>query len=56
MLADVIYYWKMTSFIVLDGVTLFLRLKDATNAGKHMRRSLTIGESSSVQWKKVGRS
>ena len=31
MLADVICYWKMTSFMALDGVTSFLRLKDVTN-------------------------
>ena len=28
MIADVICYWKMTSFMALDGVTSFLRLKD----------------------------
>ena len=28
MLADVICYWKMTSFMTLDGVTSFLRTKD----------------------------
>ena len=56
MLADVICYWKMTSFMALDGVTWFLRLKDVTNTCKHMRRSLSIGGSSSVQWRKVGRS
>ena len=31
MLADVICNWKMTSFMVLDGVTSFLRLEDVTN-------------------------
>ena len=56
MLADVICYWKMTSFITLDGVTSFLRTKDVTNACKRMRRSLSIGGSSSVQWRKVARS
>ena len=30
MLADVICYWNMTSFMTLDGVTSFLRLKDVT--------------------------
>ena len=30
MLADVICYWKMTSFMTLDGVTSFLRLKNGT--------------------------
>ena len=47
---------KMTSFTVLDGVTSFLRLKDVTITCKRMRRSLSIGGSSSVQWRKVGRS
>ena len=54
MLAYVICYWKMTSFKALDGVTLFLRLKDVTNACKRVRRSLSIGGSSSVRWRKVG--
>ena len=31
MIADVICYWKMTSFMALDSVTSFLRLKDVTN-------------------------
>ena len=56
MLADVICCWKMMSFIALDGVTSILRLKDVANARKRMRHSLSIGESSSVQWRKVGRS
>ena len=30
----------MTSFIALDGVTSFLRLKDVTNTCKGMRRGL----------------
>ena len=46
MLDDVICYWKMTSFMALDGVTSLLRLKDVTNARKQMRRSLRIGGSS----------
>ena len=46
----------MTSFMALDGVTSFLRLKDVTITCKRMRRSLSIGGSSSVQWRKVGRS
>ena len=37
MLADVICYWKMTSFMMLDVVTSFLCLKDITNTCKHMR-------------------
>ena len=49
MIADVICYWKMTSFMALDGVTLFLRLKNVTNTCKRMRRGLSIGGSSSVQ-------
>ena len=40
----------------LDGVTLFLRLKDVTNTCKRMRRGLSNGGSSSVQRRKVGRS
>ena len=35
---------------------VFLRLKDVTNTCKRMRRSLSIGGSSSVQWQKVGKS
>ena len=50
MLADVICYWKMASFMTLDGVTSFLRLRDVTNTCKRMRRSLSFGGSSSVQW------
>ena len=48
-------HWKMTSFMALDGVTSFLRLKDVTISFKRMRRSLSIDGSSSVQWRKVGR-
>ena len=46
----------MTSFVALDGVTSFWRLKNVTNTRKQMRRSLSIGGSSSVQWRKVERS
>ena len=46
----------MTSFMALDGVTSFFRLKDITITCKRMRRSLSIGGSSSLQWRKVGRS
>ena len=46
----------MTSFMALDRVTSFLRLKAVTITCKRMRRSLNIGRSSSVQWRKVGRS
>ena len=56
MIADVICYWSMTSFMALDGVTSFLRLKDVTSTCKCMRRGLSIGGSSSVQRGKVGRS
>ena len=56
VLPDVIYYWKMTSFMTLDGVTSFLLLKGVTNSCKRLRRSLSIGGSSSVQWRKDGRS
>ena len=44
----------MTSLMALDGVTSFLRMKDITITCKGMRRSLRIGGSSSVQWRKVG--
>ena len=44
----------MTSYMVLDGVASFLLLKDVTNICKHMRRSRSIGGSSSLQWRKVG--
>ena len=43
------------SFMALDGVTSFLRLKDVTITCKRMQCSLSIGGSSSVQWPKVGR-
>ena len=56
MLADVICYRKMTSFMMLDGETSFLHVKDVTNTCKHMRHSLSIGGSSSVQWRRDGRS
>ena len=48
-------HWKMTSFMALDSVTSFLRLKDVTITSERMRRSPSIGGSSSVQWRKVGR-
>ena len=53
MLADAICYCKMTPFMRLDGVTSLLLLKDVTNTRKRMRRSLSIGGSSLVQWRKV---
>ena len=56
MLAYIICYWKMTSFMVLDSITSFLRLKGVTNTGKRMGHGLSIGGSSSVLWRKVGRS
>ena len=46
----------MTSAMALDGVTSFLRLKDVTYTCKYMRHNPTIGGTSSVQWRKVGRS
>ena len=46
----------MTSFMALDSVRSFLRLKDVTITCRRMRRSLSIGRSSPVQWRKVGRS
>ena len=55
-LADVICYCKMTQVMALDGVASFLHLKDITNTSKRMWHSPTIGRSSSVQWRKVGRS
>ena len=48
MIADVICYWKMTSFMALDGATSFLRLKDVTITCKRMRRGLSVGGSVSV--------
>ena len=56
MIADVICYWEISSFVALDGVTSYLRLKDVTNTCKRMRRGLSIGGSSSVQRRQVGRS
>ena len=53
MLAAVICYWKMTSFMMLYGVMSFLRLKDVPKTGKQMLCSLSFGGSSSVQWKKL---
>ena len=58
MLADVICYWKMTSFITLDCVTSFLRLEDITNTCKRRRHSLSFVGSSSIsamaeRWKKL---
>ena len=39
----------MTSVMVLDGVTLFVGLKDVANPSKRVRHSPTIGGNSSVQ-------
>ena len=55
MLADMICYCKMTSFMPLDVETSYLSLNHITNRGKGMQHSLSIGRSSSVQWRKVGR-
>ena len=43
----------MTSFMALDGVMSFLCLKDVTITCKCMRRSLSIGGSSSVHGGKL---
>ena len=47
----------MTSFMALDGVTSFLRLKDVTITCKHMRRSQSIGgeffSAMAESWKKL---
>ena len=43
MIADVICYWKMKSFMALDGVMSFLRLIDITIICKRMQHSLNIG-------------
>ena len=50
VIADVICYWSVRRCNVI------LRLKDVTNTCKRMRRSLNIGGSSSVRWRKVRRS
>ena len=42
----------MLSFMALDGVTSFLRLKDVTNTCKRMRGGLSI-DGSSESWKKL---
>ena len=56
-LADVICYSKITSAMAVDVVTSFLRLKDVlTYTCKYMRHNPTFGGTSSVQWRKVGRS
>ena len=47
-LADVNCYYKMTSIVVFDGVTSFLRLKDVTYLYKRKRHSPTNGGISSV--------
>ena len=43
----------MTSFMGLDGVTLFLRLKDVTNTCKRMRRGLSIDREETEDFKFV---
>ena len=53
MLIDFICNWKMMSFMALDSVTAFLRLEEVANTRKQMRHSLSIGGSSSVQWRKL---
>ena len=51
MIAEVICYCKMTSFMAIDGIMSVLRLKNDTNTCKSMRRSLGTGGSSSLQRK-----
>ena len=46
MVADVICYWKMTSFMALDCVTSFLRLKDLKIHVNECDAVLTFGGSS----------
>ena len=47
----------MTSFMALDGVMSFLRLKDVTNTCKRTRRGLSIGgeffSAKAETWKKL---
>ena len=57
-LADVSCYCKMTSVMALDGVRLFLRLKDVKNTCKLMPHSPTIGggeffSAMAESWKKL---
>ena len=49
VLTDIKCYCKMTSVMALDGVTLFLRLKDVTNTCECMRHSLTIGNGGKLE-------
>ena len=56
MLADVICNRKMISFMALKSVTSFIHSKDVANTHKRMQHSLSISGSSSVQWRKFGRS
>ena len=53
MLADVICFLKM-SFMALDGVMSFLRLKNVIHVNECSVVS-SNGRSSLVQWRKVGR-
>ena len=48
MIADVICYWKMTSFMALDGVKSFLRLKDVTNSPVNLHCDLKLIPSEAV--------
>ena len=43
VIADVICYWKMMSFMALDRVMSYLRLINVTNTCKRMRCGLSIG-------------
>ena len=53
MLVDIICYWKMTSFMTLNGVTSFLRLKDVTNTCKRMRHRREFFRAMAESWKKL---
>ena len=56
MIADVIFYWKMTSFMALDKTVQrrFYACKTLQiHVYRRMLHCLSIGGSSSVQWRKL---
>ena len=56
MLSDIICYWKMMSYMALDGMISFLRLVDITNTCKHMQHTEYWREFFSAMaesWKKL---
>ena len=56
MPADIICYWKMTSYMALGGITSFLHLKDITNTCKSMHHTKYWQEFFSAMvesWKKL---